>query len=64
MTGSTIRYLRWGGRAIGVQTSLALGAGIAGYFALGGIGAFLAFYFIAFCAIYITYHPAHDLIRA
>jgi CDP-diacylglycerol--serine O-phosphatidyltransferase len=64
MTGSTINYLRWGGRAIALQNLVALAAGIAGYFALGSIGGFFAVYFITFCAIYISFHPALTLLRS
>jgi CDP-diacylglycerol--serine O-phosphatidyltransferase len=63
MTGSTINYLRWGGRAIAAQTFVAVTAGIAGYVALGTAGGFLAVYFIAFCAIYIAFHPVLALFR-
>ena len=63
MTGSTINFLRWRGRAMAMQTLFALTAGTAGYFTLGGVGAFLAFYAIAFCAIYIAFHPVQALLR-
>jgi len=62
MTGSTINYLRWGGRAMAAQTLVAVAAGVAGYFLLGGIATFLAVYFIAFCAVYISFHPVHSLL--
>lgn len=63
MTGSTINYRRWGGRAIAAQTLVALTVGFAGYVALGTVGAFLAVYSIAFCAIYISFHPVLALVR-
>jgi phosphatidylserine synthase len=62
MTGSRINYLRWGGRAIAAQTLAAVAVGVAAYVALGTLGAFLATYFIAFCSIYIAFHPALALV--
>ena len=63
MTGSTINYLRWGGRAIAVQALAAVAVGVAAHLALGTPGTFLAVYFIAFCSIYIVFHPTLVLFR-
>jgi len=63
MIGSTINYLRWNGRAIALQTLVALPTGVAGYLALGTAGAFLAVYFMTFCSIYIAFHPVLALFR-
>jgi len=63
MTGSTINYLRWGGRAIAVQALAAVAVGVAAHVALGTPGTFLAVYFIAFCSIYIVFHPTLVLFR-
>jgi len=63
MTFSTINYLRWGGRAIALQTFISLMAGVVAYFVLGTFGAFLAVFCIFFCGVYISFHLIQALFQ-
>lgn len=56
MTLSNINYLRWSGRAMALQAAISVVLGIGAYLALGTLGAFLTFFFIGFCSVYILTH--------
>ena len=63
MTVSKLIFLRWGGKAIGVQTAVSLVIGAIGYAILGSFGAFLAIYFMSFCLFYILGSTIYDLLQ-